>query len=186
MSKSAQPQQQSIDLTTLPLPQLQAVRQQLDEEITHLTSSFTQLKQAQAKFSACIEALGAITPEHQGTHGLHSKRSWRLFLADRAILVPLTNSLYVPGKLNNTERVIVDVGTGYYVDKKVDDAKAFYKRKVEFLQGNLDTLQQTIIAKQNNMRVLVEVLQYKMMLARKEAAEQQAAQAGGAAGTVSA
>ncbi|KAJ3354455.1 subunit of tubulin prefoldin [Allomyces javanicus] len=178
MSKSAQPQQQSIDLTTLPLPQLQAVRQQLDEEITHLTSSYTQLKQAQAKFSACIEALGAVTPEHQGTHGLTE--------TDRAILVPLTNSLYVPGKLNNTERVIVDVGTGYYVDKKVDDAKAFYKRKVEFLQGNLDTLQQTIIAKQNNMRVLVEVLQYKMMLARKEAAEQQAAQASSAAGTVSA
>ncbi|KNE59822.1 prefoldin, alpha subunit [Allomyces macrogynus ATCC 38327] len=170
MSKSAQPQQQSIDLTTLPLPQLQAVRQQLDEEITHLTSSYTQLKQAQAKFSACIEALGAVTPDHQ----------------DRAILVPLTNSLYVPGKLNNTERVIVDVGTGYYVDKKVEDAKAFYKRKVEFLQGNLDTLQQTIIAKQNNMRVLVEVLQYKMMLARKEAAEQQATQAGSATGTVSA
>ena len=36
---------------------------------------------------------------------------------DKAILVPLTNSLYVPGKLTDSEHVIVDVGTGYYVKK---------------------------------------------------------------------
>ena len=38
-------------------------------------------------------------------------------LADKTILVPLTNSLYVPGKLCDLENVIVDVGTGYYVKK---------------------------------------------------------------------
>ena len=31
--------------------------------------------------------------------------------------MPLTNSLYVPGKLSDTEYVIVDVGTGYSVKK---------------------------------------------------------------------
>jgi prefoldin alpha subunit len=36
---------------------------------------------------------------------------------DNTILVPLTNSLYVPGKLSDLENVIVDVGTGYYVKK---------------------------------------------------------------------
>ena len=36
---------------------------------------------------------------------------------DKSILVPLTNSLYLPGKLVNPEHVIVDVGTGYYVKK---------------------------------------------------------------------
>lgn len=35
----------------------------------------------------------------------------------KTILVPLTNSLYVPGKLSDPENVIVDVGTGYYVKK---------------------------------------------------------------------
>ena len=33
------------------------------------------------------------------------------------ILVPLTTSLYVPGKLASTELVLVDVGTGFYVEK---------------------------------------------------------------------
>lgn len=33
------------------------------------------------------------------------------------MLVPLTGSLYVPGKLCDVENVMVDVGTGYYVQK---------------------------------------------------------------------
>ena len=33
------------------------------------------------------------------------------------ILVPLTGSMYVPGKLSDTEKVVVEIGTGYYVEK---------------------------------------------------------------------
>ncbi len=33
------------------------------------------------------------------------------------ILVPLTPSLYVPGNLAATDTVLVDVGTGFYVEK---------------------------------------------------------------------
>lgn len=36
---------------------------------------------------------------------------------DGTILVPLTSSLYVRGKLADRNKVIVDVGTGYYVEK---------------------------------------------------------------------
>lgn len=35
------------------------------------------------------------------------------------MLLPLTESLYVTGKLASTGRVLVDVGTGYYVEKVV-------------------------------------------------------------------
>ncbi len=37
--------------------------------------------------------------------------------AGKQILVPLTTSLYVPGTLASTDTVIVDVGTGFYVEK---------------------------------------------------------------------
>jgi hypothetical protein len=36
---------------------------------------------------------------------------------DKEILLPLSESLYVPGKMANTERVLVDIGTGYYIEK---------------------------------------------------------------------
>lgn len=35
----------------------------------------------------------------------------------KTTLLPLTASLYVPGKLSDPEKVIVDIGTGYYVEK---------------------------------------------------------------------
>lgn len=34
-----------------------------------------------------------------------------------SVLVPLTPSLYVPGQLASTSTVLVDVGTGFYVEK---------------------------------------------------------------------
>lgn len=33
------------------------------------------------------------------------------------VLVPLTNSLYVKGKLSRPDRVLVDIGTGFYIEK---------------------------------------------------------------------
>jgi prefoldin alpha subunit len=81
--------------------QLQDVGKQLEQELQHLTASYGQLKAAQAKFRTCIESVNAIKPEN----------------ADKEILVPLTGSLYVPGTIADTQRVIVDIGTGYYVEK---------------------------------------------------------------------
>jgi prefoldin alpha subunit len=40
-----------------------------------------------------------------------------LMIPGKPILVPLTSSLYVSGKLKNAGKVLVDVGTGYYIEK---------------------------------------------------------------------
>lgn len=36
---------------------------------------------------------------------------------ENEILVPLTSSLYVKGEMADREKVLVDVGTGFYVEK---------------------------------------------------------------------
>ncbi|KAF9645250.1 Prefoldin-domain-containing protein [Thelephora ganbajun] len=138
--------QQQISVTDLDVPQLADVRRQLDEELTHLTNSFTQLKQAQAKFRSCIDNVAEVKPSNKNT----------------TILVPLTNSLYVPGKLRDLENVIVDVGTGYYVKKTRAQATKHYQSKVDYLQSNLETLQETILKKQENLTFVVNVLQSKI------------------------
>ncbi|KAG1869145.1 Prefoldin subunit-domain-containing protein [Suillus tomentosus] len=141
---SSQPQQ--INVADLDLQQLSDVRRQLEEELNHLTNSFAQLKQAQAKFKSCIENVREIKPQNKGT----------------TILVPLTNSLYVPGHLSDAENVIVDVGTGYYVKKSRAQATKYYETKVEYIRTNLDTLQETIQKKQENMSYLINVMQAKL------------------------
>lgn len=44
--------------------------------------------------------------------------------------MPLTTSLFVPGRIKSTSHVLVDVGTGFYVGKSLDDASAILEKKV--------------------------------------------------------
>lgn len=60
------PQGNQIALTDLTLEQLQQVRQQLDEELKHLGNAFSELRLAQAKFTACIESCDSIKPANIG------------------------------------------------------------------------------------------------------------------------
>ena len=83
--------------------------------------------------------------------------------SDKPILVPLTSSLYVPGKLADTEHVLVDVGTGFYVEKSTADAETFYNAKIEELGKNIKDLENIVNGKANNLRMVEEVLRQKML-----------------------
>ncbi|XP_039561800.1 prefoldin subunit 5, partial [Passer montanus] len=71
------------------------------QEVEFLSSSLAQLKVVQTKFVEAKECLNVL---HKGNEG-------------KDLLVPLTSSMYVPGKLQDVSTVLVDVGTGYYVEK---------------------------------------------------------------------
>lgn len=76
----------------------------------------------------------------------------------------------MPGTLADTENVIVDVGTGFYVEKvgyhrharwilvnslqSTKDATKFYTAKVEELGANLKDLESIVQGKSNNLRVV--------------------------------
>ena len=55
-------------------------------------------------------------------------------------LIPLTSSLYVAGSLNATDKVMLDIGTGYYVEKSNDSGIDYCKRKVQLLTDSLNAL----------------------------------------------
>ncbi|WWC85545.1 prefoldin, alpha subunit [Kwoniella dendrophila CBS 6074] len=147
--------EQQVNITDLDPTQLQEVKKQLDQELDHLTNSYSQLKQAQTKFKSCVENVNSLKPESKS----------------KEILIPLTASLYVPGKLTDTDNVVVDVGTGYYVKKTKAEATSHYNSKSTFVQSNLDTLQKTIERKQENVQSVVQVLQMKMQQQQQQQAQ---------------
>lgn len=56
-----------VDLGGLSTQQLSQVKKQLDEELEHLTSSFTQLRAAQAKFRECLNSIATgVSPKVEG------------------------------------------------------------------------------------------------------------------------
>ena len=96
--------------------------------------------------------------------------------SDNVILVPLTNSLYVKGQLADREKVLVDVGTGFYVEKvwrsqflwmeersltvglmqTTDKAITFYTEKAKNLDSNLQDLEKIVHGKSTQLRAVEE------------------------------
>ncbi|KAF9869420.1 byr1-binding protein bob1 [Colletotrichum karsti] len=137
-----------INLETLDVQQLSQVKKQLEEELEHLTSSFAQLHSAQAKFRECLRCVKARPGSDEG---------------EKSVLVPLTNSLYVRGELSDPKHVIVDVGTGFYVEKDADSAERFYDAKVQQLQNNIQDLETIVQRKTSNVRSVEDVLRQKVL-----------------------
>ncbi|KAF4974505.1 hypothetical protein FZEAL_8601 [Fusarium zealandicum] len=150
--------QETVNLDTLEPQQLAQVKKQLDEELEHLTSSFAQLHGAQNKFKDCLRCVKSRSSAPEGTG---------------SVLVPLTNSLYVRGELSDADTVLVDVGTGFLVEKKLKSAEKFYEAKVEELGTNMKDLELIVQRKQTNARTIEEVLRQKIMASQGQQGEQQ-------------
>ncbi|KAK3693901.1 putative prefoldin subunit 5 [Podospora appendiculata] len=140
--------QEQVSLDTLNAQQLSAVKKQLDEEVESLSGSYSQLAAAQGKFKECLRIVQAGSASFDNS---------------KEILVPLTNSLYVKGKLSDPDRVIVDVGTGFYVEKDTKSAGQFYEAKVKELGDNIQELELIVQNKSNSLRVVEEVLRQKVL-----------------------
>lgn len=141
MSKDGGGQGQAVDLNSLTTQQLMQVKKQLDDELEHLNNSFNSLRGAQTRFSECYKSIDAGVAN---------------IAEGKGILVPLTTSLYVPGTLASRDKVLVDVGTGYFVEKSIADAKKFYEAKTKELGQNLKDLEGVLQGKANNLRVVEE------------------------------
>jgi prefoldin alpha subunit len=63
--------------------------------------------------------------------------------------------------------VIVDVGTGFYVEKSTKDAETFYNGKIEELGKNIKDLETITNGKANNLRMVEEVLRQKMLTSQQ-------------------
>ncbi|KIY01290.1 uncharacterized protein Z520_02842 [Fonsecaea multimorphosa CBS 102226] len=168
MSQAAQT---PVDITTLSVQQLSALQARLSQELEHLSTSYQRLLAAQSRFRDCIRS---IQDGVQGRSG------------ETPLLIPLTTSLYVPGTLaapkpsspfsssstttdspsQSSEKaptVMVDVGTGFFVEKTPADATKFYQGKVDELAKNLQDIEKVVGGKSESLRIVEDALRRKMV-----------------------
>ncbi|KAG2201176.1 hypothetical protein INT46_001143 [Mucor plumbeus] len=156
--------QQQVNIADLDLSSLQQVKTQLEEELSHLTQSYSKLKSVQGRFTDCADSVDSLKAEKADGKlpDVMSKDSNIQYFLNQYLY------LYVPGKLSNVSKVIVDVGTGYYIEKSVSDASKFYNDKVGYVKKNLSTLEKTITDKQSTLRAIVNVMQDKIQQEQKQ------------------
>lgn len=50
---------------------------------------------------------------------------------DAEMLMQISNYLYIPGKIQNNRKFLIEIGTGYYAEYEGEKAIAYYERKIE-------------------------------------------------------
>jgi len=120
-----------------------------------MMESYGQLTHAANKFAESSEAVQDLTPENKG----------------KDIFMPLTSSLYLHGQLSNVEKVVVDVGTGYYVEKNTQAAIEYLGRREKAIRDKAKEIEDKIESKRNSQVQLQMVLQAKLSTVRQQAAQ---------------
>eukprot|EP00008_Paramoeba_atlantica_P010144 CAMPEP_0201488358 /NCGR_PEP_ID=MMETSP0151_2-20130828/17913_1 /ASSEMBLY_ACC=CAM_ASM_000257 /TAXON_ID=200890 /ORGANISM="Paramoeba atlantica, Strain 621/1 / CCAP 1560/9" /LENGTH=161 /DNA_ID=CAMNT_0047873627 /DNA_START=23 /DNA_END=508 /DNA_ORIENTATION=+ len=146
-----------IPLQTLNLQELMQVKKQIEEEIDHFQSSLMKFEMVIRRFRNSKESLVSLNKENKG----------------KEILMPLTTSLYVPGKLGNVETVLVDIGTGYYVEKPIGEAANYLNRQIRLVHEQVANLEETLEEKTKHRETVMSVIQQKINSAGVQQQQQQ-------------
>lgn len=84
---------------------------------------------------------------------------------DKPMLIPLSDSMYVPGKVQDVDKVIVDVGTGYYVELGIPAAVDYFKRKIKFVATQIEKVQQIAKEKVIMRGIVIDTIETKLQAA---------------------
>lgn len=141
----------NVDLNSLPPQKLVEFRKSIDEEITHFTQSLQALAAAQSKLKDCISSINNLEQSKEDN-----------------LLVPLTSSLYIPGQVVTRNRYLVDIGTGYYVEKLAKKAKLGYDKKIKKLDEDAKKLKGILVQKNELLNTVNLILRKKVIEMEKQ------------------
>ncbi|GJN20915.1 hypothetical protein PR202_gb08352 [Eleusine coracana subsp. coracana] len=172
-----------IELDKLSVEQLKGLKEQTDLEVNLLQDSLTKIRTASSRLENASAALQDLSLRPQGKTFSSSDFWWK------QILVPLTASLYVPGSLDDAEKVLVDVGTGYFIEvtfsvaivfmhewhlkiailsvdpceeKTMAQGKEYCERKINLLKSNFDELLEVYTKKKTIADQMGTILEAKL------------------------
>merc|ERR1712196_39742 len=104
---------------------MQAFHDQISQDLQVIAQSIGNFKLVQAKYISAKESLKSVEPEAAG----------------KEMMVPITESLYVNSKVKGDGKVVIELGTGYFVEKTISRAREFFDRKIDFVTKRMSELQ---------------------------------------------
>lgn len=168
MSESDEAQLSSpreIQLDNMSLDQLDQLKQQEEGRLQALTARYSQFRSAAARLHNSEMAVSEFSPA----------------LEEKEVMIPLTETLYVPAKVKDANKLLVDLGTGFFAEKSPKETLAFLERKVKLVNANSDNITNVIQVTQHNVQQITMTMQGKLLeiRARQEGLKQQTVDASG-------
>lgn len=126
-----------VPLEKLTKDQLQYVGKQIDAEIQSYSSYYTSLKVAHNKFL-------------DNKDYIHDLKTYE----NKDILVPITSSLYLPGKCSDVKKLTIEIGGNFFVETSIDRAEQFCDRKIDTIKKSMDKIDQIIKNKSDQLNAI--------------------------------
>ena len=140
-----------VPIEKLSIEQLNYVGQQIEKEIKNYSQYYSSLRAVNNKYLDNKEYIKQLK-EYK----------------DKEILVPMTSSLYIPGKCSDVKKLTVEIGANFFVETTVEKAEKFCDRKLENLKINMDNIDKLIQEKNDQLNVVNQNLIEKQVNAPKE------------------
>jgi prefoldin alpha subunit len=137
----------NINLDAMSLDQLDQLKQQEEGRLQVLTTRYSQLRAAAARLNAAQMAVSELSPALEG----------------KEVMVALTGTLYVPGKILEPNKLLVDLGTGFYVEKTPKDTKAFLERKTKLVDANSENITTVVQVTRQNIEQVTMAMRGKLL-----------------------
>ena len=135
-----------VPLEKLTIDQLDYVGKQIEQEISNYSQYYSSLRIANNKFLDNKDYIKDL-------------RNYQ----DREILVPMTSSLYIPGKCSDVKKLTIEIGGNFYVETTIDKADKFCDRKLESIKKNMDKIDEMIKNKNEQLNAVNQQLIEKQL-----------------------
>ncbi|ORC87920.1 prefoldin [Trypanosoma theileri] len=142
-----------INITQLPLEQLEELRKQLQLEVNSLSTAYDSLNSASARFLSNRDVLR----EYEAVCGAPKSGEEKEEKEEEG-LVCVSSALYARARLVRSGRVLVDVGTDYFLERPLEAATAYFATRAEAVRGNMDALEQKLRVAQTHLSQVVDTM----------------------------
>ena len=144
---------EQLSLSSLTVEQLMIIKNRLEGELQKLTATIQLTNESVAKTQAAKDALANFAASQPG----------------KEMLVPITESMYVKGVVEETKRPIIELGSGYFAETSVDNASQFFSRRIARLNTQQEQLRTQFKEKQQQYQIVVSIANQKLQAARATA-----------------
>ena len=146
---------QGVPLTQLNVQQVFQLKKQFEDELSKLSATIQLTNEQVMKTTQAKAELKQFTSAEEG----------------KTILVPITESLYVTGKIAHNKRPIIELGTGYFAETSVEKADAFFNRRIQRLNAQQEQLRKTFKEKEQQYQMVIKVANQKVQQAQAASAK---------------
>lgn len=142
----------SINVYQLPIEQLEGLKEQLDNDVQSLGAAYDGLYNGRNRYldnHDVIDQYKVLCENAKKTD------------MEQEVLVCMTSSLFVRGTVIPSDRVLVDVGTGYFLEQSMEHAKKYFTSRAAQIKESMDQVEKTIVLKQRQQNQVIDALQQK-------------------------